>query len=159
MTLTSCAGTRTRSWSVRNGEAGRSRAHGQDRAGTESANRCGSCSAGLQPGSRVLPALEMSGEPTEVLDELGGRGVLQLLVEGGATLLQNSTVHRLSTGMSFISHRLCSVETMRGPCSPGPGAPTIEQLWRGRIVSVEQLGDDVRMELAPEGREQVRRVA
>src|ERR1700722_629749 len=32
-------------------------------------------------GSRVLPALEMSGEPTEVLDELGGRGVLQLLVE------------------------------------------------------------------------------
>ena len=26
----------------------------------------------------------------------------------------------------------------------------MEQLWRGRVVSVERLGDDVRMELAPE---------
>ncbi len=36
------------------------------------------------PDARVLPALELTGEPSTVLDELGARGVLQVLVEGGA---------------------------------------------------------------------------
>src|SRR3954471_19203441 len=34
-------------------------------------------------GARIHPALEMDGPLEAVLDELGGRGVLQLLVEGG----------------------------------------------------------------------------
>jgi diaminohydroxyphosphoribosylaminopyrimidine deaminase/5-amino-6-(5-phosphoribosylamino)uracil reductase len=29
----------------------------------------------------------------------------------------------------------------------GSGAPTMGQLWRGRIVSVVRLGEDVRVEL------------
>ena len=29
----------------------------------------------------------------------------------------------------------------------GPGAPTIAELWRGRLVGVERLGDDLRVEL------------
>ena len=36
-------------------------------------------------GARVHPALELSGDLGDVLTELGRRGVLQLLVEGGAT--------------------------------------------------------------------------
>ena len=35
---------------------------------------------------RVHPALEWSGTLEDLLDELGRRGVLQLLVEGGATV-------------------------------------------------------------------------
>ena len=31
----------------------------------------------------------------------------------------------------------------------GPGASTIADVWRGRIESVEQLGDDLKVELAP----------
>ena len=38
------------------------------------------------PDARVLPALELSGELKDVLSELGRRGVLELLVEGGATV-------------------------------------------------------------------------
>ena len=38
------------------------------------------------PGARVHPALELSGDLGHVLDELGHRGVIQLLVEGGATV-------------------------------------------------------------------------
>ena len=38
------------------------------------------------PGARVHPCLERRGDVGAVLDELGGRGVLQLLVEGGATV-------------------------------------------------------------------------
>ena len=37
-------------------------------------------------GAKVHPCLERSGDLGAVLDELGGRGVLQLLVEGGATV-------------------------------------------------------------------------
>lgn len=29
----------------------------------------------------------------------------------------------------------------------GAGAPTIDDVWRGRIVSVERLGDDLRVEV------------
>ena len=37
------------------------------------------------------------------------------------------------------------------PMFGGPGAPGVEELWRGRLVSVTQLGTDVRVELAPVG--------
>ena len=37
-------------------------------------------------GAKVHPCLERTGDLGAVLDELGGRGVLQLLVEGGATV-------------------------------------------------------------------------
>jgi len=37
------------------------------------------------------------------------------------------------------------------PMFSGPGAPDVEELWRGRLVSVTQLGTDVRVELAPRG--------
>ena len=37
-------------------------------------------------GARVHPCLELAGDLGAVLDELGGRGVLQVLVEGGATV-------------------------------------------------------------------------
>ena len=34
------------------------------------------------------------------------------------------------------------------PLFAGPGAATIDDLWRGRLVSVDRLGDDLRLELA-----------
>ena len=46
----------------------------------------GSCSAQAPAGAKVQPALEWAGELGGVLDELGGEGVLQVLVEGGATV-------------------------------------------------------------------------
>src|SRR5580658_10061640 len=36
--------------------------------------------------AKVHPALEVSGEPGTVLDELGAKGVLQVLIEGGAAV-------------------------------------------------------------------------
>lgn len=100
-------------------------------------------------GSRVLPAVELSGDPTEVLDDLGERGVLQLLVEGGARVA--AAFHRAQVVDRYV---LYFAPAFFGgddavPLFAGPGAPTMEQLWRGRVVSVERLGDDVRLELAP----------
>ncbi|MGO9341269.1 MAG: bifunctional diaminohydroxyphosphoribosylaminopyrimidine deaminase/5-amino-6-(5-phosphoribosylamino)uracil reductase RibD [Acidimicrobiales bacterium] len=109
-------------------------------------------------GSRVLPAVELSGDPASVLDELGGRGVLQLLVEGGATVA--AAFHRAQVVDRYV---LYLAPAFFGgddavPLFAGPGAPTIEQLWRGRVVSVERLGDDVRLEIAP-GRDSAPRAA
>ena len=33
------------------------------------------------------------------------------------------------------------------PLFTGPGAPTIADVWRGRITHVERLGDDLKLEL------------
>ncbi len=35
------------------------------------------------------------------------------------------------------------------PLMHGAGAPTIDDIWRGRIRSVDRLGDDLRIELEP----------
>ncbi len=100
-------------------------------------------------GSRVLPAVEMSGDPASVLDELGERGILQLLVEGGSRVA--AAFHGAKVVDRYV---LYLAPAFFGgddavPLFSGPGAPTIEQLWRGRVVSVERLGDDVRIEIAP----------
>ena len=34
------------------------------------------------------------------------------------------------------------------PVFAGPGAPSIDDVWRGTLISVERLGDDVRVEVA-----------
>jgi diaminohydroxyphosphoribosylaminopyrimidine deaminase/5-amino-6-(5-phosphoribosylamino)uracil reductase len=99
--------------------------------------------------ARVQPAIEMSGEPAVVLDELGARGILQVLVEGGARVAH--AFHRSGVVDRYV---LYLAPALFGgddavPLFSGPGAPTMEGLWRGRMVSVTRLGEDLRVELAP----------
>ena len=103
-------------------------------------------------GARVHPALELSGPPDHVLDELGAKGVLQVLVEGGATVAH--AFHRAGLVDRYV---LYFAPALFGgddavPMFRGTGAPRVDDLWRGRVVSVTQLGADVRVELAPGGR-------
>jgi diaminohydroxyphosphoribosylaminopyrimidine deaminase / 5-amino-6-(5-phosphoribosylamino)uracil reductase len=100
-------------------------------------------------GARVHPALELSGEPGAVLDELGAKGVLQVLVEGGARVAH--AFHRAGLVDRYV---LYLAPALFGgddavPMFSGPGAPSVDDLWRGRVVSVTSLGTDVRVELAP----------
>ena len=102
--------------------------------------------------AKVHPCLELTGKPDEVLDELGARGVLQVLVEGGATVA--GEFHRaglVDRYVIYLAPALFGGDDSR-PLFTGPGASTIDDVWRGRIVSVEQLGDDIRIELEPGGR-------
>jgi diaminohydroxyphosphoribosylaminopyrimidine deaminase / 5-amino-6-(5-phosphoribosylamino)uracil reductase len=98
--------------------------------------------------SRVHPALEMSGDLGEILDELGRRDVLQVLVEGGATVAAD--FHRAGLVDHYVLYLAPAL--MGGDDGQalfrGPGIDTIADLWRGRIVSVESLGSDLRVELA-----------
>ncbi len=100
-------------------------------------------------GAKVHPALELTGELDDVLEELGRRGVLQALVEGGATVA--GEFHRaglVDRYVLYLAPALFGGDDAR-PLFTGPGAPTIADVWRGRIVSVQRLGDDLRVECSP----------
>ncbi len=100
-------------------------------------------------GAQVLPALELDGDLGGVLDELGRRGVLQAMVEGGASVAGD--FHRaglVDRYVLYLAPAFFGGDDAR-PLFAGAGAPTIDDLWRGSIVSVERLGDDLRLECSP----------
>ena len=99
-------------------------------------------------GARVHPALELAGDLGDVLDELGRRGVLQVLVEGGARVAHDFHAAGLvDRYVLYLAPALFGGDDGR-PLFAGPGLRTIGDVWRGRLVSVEQLGEDLRVEVA-----------
>jgi diaminohydroxyphosphoribosylaminopyrimidine deaminase/5-amino-6-(5-phosphoribosylamino)uracil reductase len=99
--------------------------------------------------ARVHPALELQGDLDGVLDELGRQGVVQAMVEGGATVA--AAFHRaglVDRYVLYLAPALFGGDDGR-PLFAGPGAPSIDDVWRGRLVSVDRLGDDLRLELEP----------
>ncbi len=100
------------------------------------------------PGAAVQPAVELSGDVGLVLDELGRRGVLQLLVEGGATVAHGLHAAGLvDRYVIYLAPMLFGGDDARGLFT-GPGAATLADAWRGRLVGVRPLGDDLRIDLA-----------
>ena len=100
------------------------------------------------PHAKVHPALELTGNLGGVLAELGGRGVLQLLVEGGAGVAHDFHAARLVDRYVFyVAPALFGGDDAR-PLFAGPGAATLDELWRGKLVSVDRLGEDLRVEVA-----------
>lgn len=98
--------------------------------------------------ARVHPALELDGDLGDILDDLGGRGVVQLLVEGGAAVAHDfHTQGLVDRYVLYLAPALFGGDDARGLFA-GPGAPTVDDVWRGRVVSVERLGDDLRVEVA-----------
>jgi diaminohydroxyphosphoribosylaminopyrimidine deaminase/5-amino-6-(5-phosphoribosylamino)uracil reductase len=97
----------------------------------------------------VHPCVELGGPLEDVLDELGRRGIVQAMVEGGATVA--GEFHRrglVDLYVLYLAPALFGGDDAR-PLMQGAGAPAIDALWRGRITSVDRLGDDVRIELEP----------
>ena len=99
------------------------------------------------PDAKVRPALELEGDLDDILDELGRRGVLQAVVEGGATVA--GAFHRaglVDRYVVYLAPVLFGGDDGR-PLFAGPGAPTLDDVWRGRITNVERLGDDFKLEM------------
>ncbi len=100
-------------------------------------------------GARVHPAVELEGDLGAVLEELGRKGVVQALVEGGPSVA--GAFHRaglVDRYVLYLAPALLGGADGR-PVLAGEGATTITEAWRGRIVGVERLGDDLAVELAP----------
>lgn len=96
-------------------------------------------------GAQVHPCLEWSGPVGPLLDRLGCDGVVQVLVEGGATvacqLLADDLVDRV---VCYLAPAVFGGDDALGMFH-GPGAPTIGALRRGRLVDVHRLDDDLRV--------------
>jgi diaminohydroxyphosphoribosylaminopyrimidine deaminase/5-amino-6-(5-phosphoribosylamino)uracil reductase len=99
--------------------------------------------------AKVHPCLELDGDLGAVLDELGRRGVVQAMVEGGARVAGDfHRAHLVDRYVVYLAPALFGGDDGR-PLFAGAGAATIDDVWRGRVASVVQLGDDLRVELLP----------
>ena len=99
------------------------------------------------PAARVHPCLEWDGELPDLLDELGRRGVVQLMVEGGARTI--GSFHDAGLVDRYVVY-VAPALFAGGDAAPtiaGTTAPTIDDLWRGRFDHLERVGDDVRLEI------------
>ena len=82
-------------------------------------------------GARVHPCLELSGDLGAVLDELGQRGVLQLLVEGGPTVAH--AFHAAGLVDRYVVYLAPAVfGGDNAGLFRGPAAPSIDVLPRAR---------------------------
>jgi diaminohydroxyphosphoribosylaminopyrimidine deaminase/5-amino-6-(5-phosphoribosylamino)uracil reductase len=100
-------------------------------------------------GAKVHPCTEWSGGIEPLLDSLGAQDVLQLLVEGGARVAAD--FHRRGLVNRYVFHLAPAVAG--GDDAPGvfagAAAANIADMWRGRIVSLQQLGDDIEVVVEP----------
>jgi diaminohydroxyphosphoribosylaminopyrimidine deaminase/5-amino-6-(5-phosphoribosylamino)uracil reductase len=98
-------------------------------------------------GARVRPDLIHKGPLDPLLIELGRRGVVQLLVEGGAEVA--GSFHRAGLVDQYVLY--FAPVFMGGddgvPTFSGPGAPSMASVWRGRISSVRRFGPDLRIDV------------
>lgn len=105
-----------------------------------------------EQGAAIHPCWELEGELVDVLDELGRRGVVDLMVEGGAGVAAD--FHRAGLVDEYV---LYIAPALFGgddavPLFLGDGAPTMAQLWRGHVRSVDRIGSDLRISVFPGSR-------
>jgi diaminohydroxyphosphoribosylaminopyrimidine deaminase/5-amino-6-(5-phosphoribosylamino)uracil reductase len=103
-------------------------------------------------GAKVLPAMVHVGALEPLLDDLGRRGVVQLLVEGGGRVAWS--FHRSGLVDQYVLYLAPALLGGDDGLSlfSGPGAASMAAAWRGRIADVRRIGSDVRIDLlAAEG--------
>jgi len=97
----------------------------------------------------VHPCTEWSGDLSTLLDTLGSQDVLQLLVEGGAQVAADFHGHGLVNRYVFhLAPAIAGGDDAPGVFA-GAAAASIADMWRGTVVSVQQLGDDVEIIVEP----------
>lgn len=100
-------------------------------------------------GARVRPCEEWSGPIDELINRLGAEGVLQVLVEGGAHVA--AAFHRARLIDRYVFHLAPAVMGGDGARSmfAGLDGRSIDDMWRGRVTNVRQLGEDVEIVIEP----------
>jgi diaminohydroxyphosphoribosylaminopyrimidine deaminase / 5-amino-6-(5-phosphoribosylamino)uracil reductase len=101
------------------------------------------------PDARVHPCLEWTGGLDDLLDELASRGVVQLMVEGGARVVGSfHSAGLVDRYVLYLAPALFGGSDTKAAIGSAT-ASTIGDIWRGRFDSIERVGDDVRIELVP----------
>ena len=100
-------------------------------------------------GARVHPCLEWTGSLPDLLDHLGGEGVLQLLVEGGRrTAASFHDAGLVDRYVLLVAPRFTGGDSAPGLFS-GSSAATVADLWNGEFIGTSLLGGDLEVVLAP----------
>ena len=103
------------------------------------------------PGARIHPCVELDGDLGDVLGNLAARGVLSVLVEGGAAVA--GAFHDAGLVDRYVVYLAPALLGANGkPLLATPGASTISDAWRGEFLDVTMVGEDVRVTLAPPSR-------
>ncbi|CAB4727309.1 unannotated protein [freshwater metagenome] len=100
-------------------------------------------------GARVQPARSCSGPLADVLAELAATGVVQVLVEGGATVAGRFHAAGLVDEYVFYLAPVIFGGDDARAMFAGAGASTLAEVWRGGFHSVTRLGGDVRLVVRP----------
>jgi diaminohydroxyphosphoribosylaminopyrimidine deaminase/5-amino-6-(5-phosphoribosylamino)uracil reductase len=103
------------------------------------------------PAARAMPALSYQGDLEPLLDDLGARDVVQLLVEGGSSVA--GAFQRAGLVDQYVLYYAPAIMGGDDGVSSfgGPGAPTMDAVWRGRIAGVRRIGPDVRIDVLARG--------
>jgi len=103
---------------------------------------------GVAPeGARVHPCWQRQGDLGAVLDELGEHDILQLLVEGGATVASSFLEAGLVNHVVWYAAPAWAGGRDTRAALAQLTTPSIEALRRARFTAVRQVGEDVRMDL------------
>lgn len=105
----------------------------------------GSTAADLEADAKTAPYESWNGTPQALLDDLGSRGHLQVMVEGGGATA--GSFHRAGLVDEYWLYMAPAI--MGGSdgrsAFAGEGAPTMADIQRGRFLDITQLGDDIRI--------------
>lgn len=98
-----------------------------------------------RPDAAVHPCTEKSGPLPQVLAQLAADGVVELLVEGGATVAGD--FHRAGLVDEYVVYLAPALAGGDDGLSmmAGSGAATIAEVWRGEITEVRRVGPDLRI--------------
>ena len=102
--------------------------------------------------SAVRPCYEFTGNVLDLLEELGREGVLQLLVEGGASTYKAFHDAGVVNEYQFFLAPAIMAGSDGLNIFTGEGAETISDLWRGKIQEVCRLGEDIKIIVIPEAK-------
>lgn len=108
----------------------------------------GSTAADLETGAKTAPYESWDGGLEALLDDLGERGHLQVMVEGGGATA--GSFHRaglVDEYWLYVAPAIMGGDDGRSVFA-GVGTPTMADIQRGRFIDVTALGDDIRIRYA-----------
>jgi diaminohydroxyphosphoribosylaminopyrimidine deaminase/5-amino-6-(5-phosphoribosylamino)uracil reductase len=99
--------------------------------------------------ARVRPCLEHAGTPEDLLSDLGERGLVQVMIEGGASVAH--AFHSAGLVDQYVFYLGAAI--MGGddgaPIFRGGGSASIAEVLRGRFEAMLDLGDTLRVDVVP----------
>ena len=96
--------------------------------------------------AKIRPCLEWAGSVPDLLDRLGGEGVVQLMVEGGARVARS--FHDGGWINRYVLYIAPAFLGEHGRPLLAGGPTSMVGIWRGDIVDTRLVGSDLRIEVA-----------